>query len=99
MKHKELEALKCAANGLTVHETAMDMCLSRSSIEKLLVSARERLSAKNTANAIYKACKAGLLCYAVLSMTSGVVDVERRHRRNGRREVYEYQFVSQNTSI
>lgn len=65
---KQLEALKLAASGYSNKEIArkMDVCLGM--LGRHLKLAREKLNSKTTNQAIYEACKKGLICFLLFSL-------------------------------
>jgi DNA-binding CsgD family transcriptional regulator len=52
---RQVEALRFAARGFTVGETADQMAVSRRSAEGIFAEARRRLGAPTTASALYRA--------------------------------------------
>jgi DNA-binding CsgD family transcriptional regulator len=87
------QALQMIARGRSIDQAADDMSISRSSIEKFLMTIRKRLNARNTANAIYIAAKAGLICIACFNVNFADVDAQRRSVRPARRDQYESAFI------
>ncbi len=91
---RQLESLSCVSNGLSIDQTAYVMGLSRSSVEKHLAAARERLKARNLYHAIFIAAKTGLVSVMMVSVVLGSfnndIDMVRRNTRQSRREQYEF---------
>ena len=85
--NRAMEALRHIAKGRTIDETADEMCLSRSSVEKYLRTARESLRARTIAHAVHLATRNGfimLLITVVLTTPAGRIGVRtmRMQRRN-----------------
>ena len=70
LSQRKIHILQLAAKGLTVKDTAKLLGVSRSTIEKHLIEVREHFNAKNIANAVYNAAKAGVIVYACFSMVN-----------------------------
>ena len=84
MTPRQREALELVATGHTVDECAAIMCISRSSVEKLLAGAKRSTGARSLRHAIYLACKSGVIvlcCYSAFD-----ADEMRRVNRSSRRD-------------
>ena len=68
---RQLEAIKLCADGLTNKQIADKMGIHIGMLGRHLNLAREKLGVKTTNQAIYKACKQGLICFLVVSMQTG----------------------------
>ena len=68
---RQLEAIKLAASGLSNQQIAEKMGIHVGMLGRHLNLAREKLEAKTTNQAIYKACKQGLICFLIVSMQTG----------------------------
>lgn len=64
---REVSVLKCLAEGHELEDVADVLCKSRSTIDKTLKSAKRKLQASTTANAVYKAIKIGLFSLLIAS--------------------------------
>lgn len=62
MNPREKEALYLHAQGLSTQQVADEMYITIHTVDKHLASCRQKLGAKNTAEAVYKAVKVGLIC-------------------------------------
>lgn len=82
---RQLVALNHLSQGRSIDQTADAMCLSRSSIEKLLASAKKRINAKTLTHAVSMAIRGGLICAIVVVSIGGDLDVQRTMARRGRR--------------
>ncbi len=85
---RDMEALKHIANGESIDQAADKMCLSRSSVEKLLHRVRNSLNARTLAHAVHLATKQGfimLLITVVLTTPTG--RISPRSVRVTRREI------------
>ena len=68
LSNRQLQAVKYAANGHTIEEAARLMGVSPQMFARHLKLARDKLDAKNTNHAIYKACQRGLICFLIVTM-------------------------------
>ena len=68
---RQLEAIKLVSSGLSNQQVADKMGIHIGMLGRHLNLAREKLEAKTTNQAIYKACKSGLICLLIVSMQSG----------------------------
>lgn len=68
LSQRKIDILKMAAHGMTVKESANELLISRSAVEKHLIDIRASFDARNIVNAVYKASKAGVIIYACVSM-------------------------------
>ena len=68
---RQLEAIKLAASGLSNQQIAEKMGIHVGMLGRHLNLAREKLNSKTTNQAIYKACKQGLICFLIVSMQTG----------------------------
>lgn len=68
LSSKQYAALSLAAEGCTVIEIAERLNISAQMASRHLSLARSKLSAKNTTNAVYKACQKGIICLLIVSM-------------------------------
>lgn len=85
---KWILALKLTALGNSAKQVAFIMGISQDAVVKHLLRAREKLSAKTTAEAIYKACKTGLICFLIIANASeSLENVVRVNRSRGVRVV------------
>lgn len=82
---RQLVALNHISHGRNIDQTADAMCLSRSSVEKLLAAARKRLSAKTLTHAVSMAIRGGLICAIVVVSVGSDLDVQRTMVHRGRR--------------
>lgn len=85
---RDMEALKHIAHGESIDQVADKMCLSRSSVEKLLYRVRNSLNARTLAHAVHLATKQGfimLLITVVLTTPTG--RISPRSVRVTRREI------------
>ena len=85
INQREKKALYIIASGYSIDECAEIMAISRSRVEKILKSAKDKLRARTLCNAVYKASRQGMIilcCVLTMSATEC-----RRVARNGRREV------------
>lgn len=64
---RQRDALERIAMGLTIDQAAHDICVSRSTFEKILSAVKRKLNARSVANAIYIAVKAGILLVCVIA--------------------------------
>lgn len=65
---RQTKALQLVAEGFSVDEAAEEMHVSKSTLEKHLSDARERLNARNLRNAIYLAAKRGLIVWCCVAL-------------------------------
>ena len=78
-----VEALSRTANGKSSKQVAADMGISIDAVTKHLQKAREKLNAKTTTEAVYKAVKSGLICLLIsVSISNSLHDLTRISRRN-----------------
>ena len=68
LSNKQREALELAANGHSTESGALEMGVSCQMYCRHLKLARDKLKSINTTNAVYNACKKGLICFMILSM-------------------------------
>ena len=77
------EALSRTAHGKSSKRVAADMGISIDAVTKHLQKAREKLNAKTTTEAVYKAVKSGLICLLIsVSISNSLHDLTRISRRN-----------------
>ena len=88
---RQKQAVEIVANGYTLDECADIMHISRSGVEKLLQKAKVKLKAVNLTNAIYIACRTGLIAFCCVAVLNA--DDTRRSGRGGRRELVMVQSV------
>lgn len=82
---RQLVALNHLSHGRNIDQTADAMCLSRSSVEKLLADVRRRLSARTLTHAVSMAIRGGLICAIITVSIGGDYDVQRAMARRPRR--------------
>lgn len=82
---RQLIALNHLSQGRNIDQTADAMCLSRSSVEKLLASARKRLNARTMTHAVSMAIRSGLICAIITVSIGGDYEMQRVMARRGRR--------------
>lgn len=68
LSKRQLQAVKYAADGHTNTEAAALMGVSPQMFARHLKLAKDKLSAKNTTNTVYKACQKGLICFLIVTM-------------------------------
>ena len=68
---RQLEAIKLVSSGLSNQQVADKMGIHVGMLGRHLNLAREKLEAKTTNQAIYKASKQGLICFLIVSMQTG----------------------------
>lgn len=61
MNSKWVERLKLTAQGMTAEEVALKQSVSVQAVNASLLNARRKLNARNTTEAVYRACKVGLI--------------------------------------
>lgn len=81
---KKVEALQHIAEGKTIDQTAEEMNLSRSMVEKYLLRIRRDLKATTLANAVYLAVKSGLIACVCLACIFSIDDLRPRRMRTRR---------------
>jgi DNA-binding CsgD family transcriptional regulator len=86
---RQLTVVNCLCDGLTIDQTADKLCISRSTVEKVLRDVKRRLNAKTLAHVVSIALRKGLICVLIASSILGVMDVQRLRNRTGRRELTE----------
>jgi DNA-binding CsgD family transcriptional regulator len=75
MTNRQLQVLRLFAMGRTSIEIAAELGISVSTVEAHLSGARESLGAKSSANAVYLACKRGMMVVMItVSVLSGFGD-------------------------
>jgi DNA-binding CsgD family transcriptional regulator len=78
-----VEALSRTAHGKSSKQVAADMGISIDAVTKHLQKAREKLSARTTTEAVYKAVKSGLICLLLsASVNNSLHDLTRIVRQN-----------------
>lgn len=68
LSNRQLQAVELAAQGNTNDEAADLMGVSPQMFARHLKLAKEKLSARNTTNAVYKASQKGLICFLIVTM-------------------------------
>lgn len=81
---RQLVALNHLSHGRNIDQTADTMCLSRSSVEKLLAAAKKRLNARTLTHAVSTAIRGGLICAIAAVSVGGDIDMQRTMARRGR---------------
>lgn len=79
MTPRQIEALSLVAHGRSIDQAADEMGVCRSTVEKLLSQAKQRLNAANLRNAVYKAARMSLIIYC-----AGVMCFAEEARRPSR---------------
>lgn len=83
-----IKALRLTAMGNSAKQVASIMGITQDGVVKHLLRAREKLSAKTTAEAIYRAAKAGIICLLIVASASEPLEnVVRVNRSRGVRVV------------
>lgn len=67
---RQLEVTRLAANGLSNQQIADEMGIHVGMVGRHLRLVKEKLNAKTMNQAIYKACKNGIICLLIVSMQS-----------------------------
>jgi len=62
-----IERLRLVANGLTAEEIAIKQSVSVQAVNASLLKARRKLGAKTTTEAVYRACKIGLIAITFIA--------------------------------
>jgi DNA-binding CsgD family transcriptional regulator len=87
---RQLVALNHLSQGRNIDQTADAMCLSRSSVEKLLADARRRINARTLTHAVSLAIRGGLICAIFVVSVGSDLDVQRvMARRSSRRDQFQ----------
>lgn len=68
LSSKQHAALLLAAKGCTIEDIARELNISAQMASRHLALAKDKLLAKNTTNAVYKACQKGIICLLIVSM-------------------------------
>jgi len=78
-----VDALSRTAHGKSSKQVADEMSISIDAVTSHLHRAREKLNAKTTTEAVYKAAKSGLICLLLsVSVSNSLHDFTRISRRN-----------------
>lgn len=85
LSKKEIEALRFTACGFSSKYIASKLYISKSAVDKRLISAKLKLGAKNLVNAIYIASKIGLLCLVAIQINDDARRCQLRHQTVSRR--------------
>lgn len=78
---RQTEAINHISNGLYIDQVADQMCISRSTVEKLLLTARRTMRAKSLAHAASIAIRKGLICVLIVFSATGGNDIQRARAR------------------
>lgn len=76
---RQTKALQLIGEGFSIDQAADEMHVSKSTLEKHLAGAKDRLNARNLRNAVYLAAKRGLIILCCISVYN--VDDARRTSR------------------
>lgn len=81
---KQRKALEYVAKGYSIEQAADEMCISKSTLEKHIMSSKGRLNATNLRHAIYLAAKQGLIVWCCVTVYDAD-DIRRSPRTRLRR--------------
>lgn len=93
MSSKWLERLKLTAQGMTAEEVALKQSVSVQAVNASLLNARRKLNARNTTEAVYRACKSGLIILLVVVNLSVVGDDMRRTTKRPNMQRYRRELI------